>query len=179
MSITFSTEPSPITGFAFTCGHDNGRTEHRFGSYEDARVFLQGELDAHGYTGGLAVCGDVDCCSFGLMHIEAIESDPAPDLNVTNVNARHLLELLGLDSESDEGGCLSGSVSAEDFLGRVLLAQAVSPSDAGIPARQETGLGGVTIVHMGRPVGYSEDRLAALRELADFAINRRRTIQWC
>lgn len=179
MSVTFDTSLSPISGFAFTCGHENGVTEHRFGAYEDARAFLQVEMDTHGYTGGLAVCGDEDYCGFGQMFIHPIESDPAPSLNVSNANARHLLDLLGFSSESDQDGDLSGSTTAEDFLGRVLLAQAVNPADAGVPVLEETGQGGMTLVKMGRRVGYSEDRLESLRELADFAVSRGRAIQWC
>lgn len=179
MSVTFGTELSPISGFAFTCGHDIGMTEHRFGSYEDARAFLQVEHDAHGYTGGLAVCGDMDYCAYGQMFIQALESDPAPTLNVANANARHLLDLLGLVPAADEGGCLSGSTSAEDFLGRVLLAQAVNPADAGVPVVEEVGQGGATMVLMGRRVRYSDERLTTLRQLADFAVDRGRTVQWC
>jgi hypothetical protein len=173
MSITFGTTIGPIEGFAFVCGHDNGLTAHRFGSYEDARTFLQAEYDTHGYTGGLAVCGDVEYCAYGLMSIQAIESDPAPDLNVSNANAMHLLGLLGLPSEPDECGSLGGSTTAEDFLGRVLIAQAVSPADAGVPVTTEVGQGGATMIDMGRRAGYSEDRLTELRELADFAVRFR------
>lgn len=178
MSITFDTSLSPIAGFSFTCGHENGLTEHRFGSYEESRTFLQAEYDTHGYTGGLAVCGD-DYCAYGLMSIQAIESDPAPDLNVSNTNAMHLLGLLGLPAEPDECGSLGGSTTAEDFLGRVLLAQAVSPSDAGVPVTATVGQSGAVLIDMGRRVGYADDRLTSLRTLADFAVDRGRTVQWC
>jgi len=178
MSITFGTTIGPIEGFAFVCGHDNGVTDHRFGSYADARVFLQTERDSNGHTGGLAVCGD-EYCAFGTMFIQAIESDPAPALNVSNTNAMHLLGLLGLPSEPDECGSLSGSTTAEDFLGRVLLAQAVSPADEGVPVTTQKGHGGATMIRMGRRAGYSEGRLTALRELADFAVHRGRDVQWC
>lgn len=176
MSITFGTTLSEITGFGFTCVH--GFTAHRFDSYEEARKALQAEYDTHGDTGGLAECGD-DFCTSGLMSIQAIESDPSPEMNVANDNAMHLLGLLGLPSEPDECGSLGGSTTAEDFLGRVLIAQAVSPSDAGVPVTEETGQGGVTMIRMGRRVGYSDDRLTTLRELADFAVDRGRDVQWC
>lgn len=178
MSITFSTTIGPIEGFAFVCGHDNGVTAHRIGSYDDARALLQAELDTHGHTGGLAVCGD-EYCAFGPMFIQAIESDPAPALNVGNTNAMHLLGLLGFASQPDEDGSLSGSTSAEDFLGRVLLAEAVNPADAGVPVTTAVGQGGVTMIACGRRIGYSDERLVALRELADFAIDRGRDVQWC
>lgn len=169
MSIAFSTPPSDIAGFAFTCGHENGLTEHRFGSYEEASKVLQVEMDAHGFTGGLAVCGDVDYCGYGLMHIQAVETDPSPSMNVTGSNAVHLLKLLGLPSITDEDGSLAGSTAAEDFLGRVLAAQA----DLGErPAAAAPGF------YVGRHPGYSEERLSDLRDLAAFAISRGRQIQW-
>ncbi|MET4144162.1 hypothetical protein [Arthrobacter sp. UYCo732] len=178
MSITFSTALSPITGFAFACGHDNGVTDHRFETYDEARTFLQAEYDARGYTGALAVCGDVDYCAYGMMSVLAIESAPSPEMNVSNANAMHLLELLGLPSTPFEGS-LAGSTTPEDFMGRVLLAEAINPADAGVPVTTTTSEGGATMVQMGRRVGYSEDRLAALRELADFAVDRGRDVQWC
>ncbi|MGX1161047.1 HNH endonuclease [Arthrobacter sp. SLBN-100] len=79
MSITFGTTLSEITGFAFACGHENGLTAHRFETYDEAGRVLQAEYDTHGYTGGLAVCGDVEYCAYGMMSIQAIESDPSPD----------------------------------------------------------------------------------------------------
>lgn len=179
MSITFDTTLSPITGFAFACGHEDGLTEHRFETYGEARAVLQAEYDTHGgVTGGLAVCSD-DFCVYGLMSIQAVESDPAPSMRVSDTNAMHLLGLLGLPSEPDESGSLAGSTSAEDFLGRVLLAQAINPEDAGVPVTTEVGQGGATMMRMGRHPGYSDDRLVCLRELADFAVGRGRDVQWC
>lgn len=174
MSVTFGTSPSAVSGFAFTCGHDNGVTEHRYGSYTDAAEFLQTERDAHGNTGHLAVCGDEWCAASG-MFIHPIQTDPAPDVNVSNHNALHLLDLLGITVEDGEPPM--GSMSAEDFLGRVLLAQAVNPADAGVPATATEGAGS-TVIHCGRREGYSEARLGDLHALAEFAVSRGRTIQW-
>ena len=173
MSVTFSA-PGPIAGFAFTCGHDNGLTERRFGTYADAVAFRQAELDAHGDTGHLTICGD-EYCANCPMFIVAVESDPSPSMNVSEANARHLAGLLGYGEDSESpGGCATG----EDFLGRILLAQAVNPADAGVPVTTTRASGGLTLIDCGRAPGYSEDRLAALRELADFAADRGRTIQW-
>lgn len=71
-----------------------------------------------------------------------------------------------------------GSMPAQDFLGRVLVAQAVNPADAGVPARVMPSEGGATMIDCGRREGYSEDRLGQLHELAEFAVSRGRTIQW-
>lgn len=176
MSVTFGTSPSAVAGFAFTCCHDNGVTEHRYGSYSDAQEFLQAELDAHGCTGHLAVCGD-EWCAGSMLFIHPIQVDPAPELNVSSQNAIHLLGLLGIPFDAEDGA-IAGSMPAEDFLGRVLMAQAVNPADAGVPARTLPSEGGATVINCGRREGYSEDRLAPLHELAEFAVSRGRTIQW-
>lgn len=174
MTIHFGTSTGPIAGFAFTCGHDNGTTEHRFGSYADASEFLLSELNTHGFTGGLAVCGDVDYCGTGRMHIMAVETDPAPSFSATGGNAAHLLQLLGLPSAADEDGCLFGSMPAQDFLDRVLLAQAVN-TDARVPALVAAA---PAFIHVGRGPGYTEQRLAELRVIAEFAVSHGRTVQW-
>lgn len=177
MSVTFTTTPFTISAYAFTCGHDNGVTEHRFGSYQDAVAFRQAELDTHGHAGGLALCGD-DYCAVSGLFVHPIIDDPAPDVNVSNANAVPLLRLLGLPVDlEDEEVELCGTATAEDFLGRIMMAQAVSPSDACMPATEEQGEG-MLLVWCGRRVGYSDDRLVALRELADFAVSRGKTIQW-
>jgi hypothetical protein len=175
MSVTFDTTPSAVAGFAFTCGHENGVTEHRYGNYSDAAEFLQAELDEHGNTGHLAVCGDEDC-QWRRMMVHPIEVDPSPYVNVTTTNAFHLLGLLGITVEDGEHPM--GSMSAADFLGRVLVAQAVSPADAGVPPVTTTYESGTTVINCGRREGYSEDRLEQLHELAEFAVDRKRAIQW-
>lgn len=173
MTIRFSTEMGTIAGFAFTCAHDNGLTAHRFGAYEDARAFLQAEMDAHGFTGGLSVCGDEDYCARGRMHIQAVEADPAPSFDATGSNTAHLLGLLGLPSTPDEDGSFFGSLPAQDFLDRVLLAQAAHV-DTRVPALASAG----PAIYVGRGPGYTEQRLAELRDIAEFGVSRGRTVQW-
>ena len=65
MTVNFSTEISPIAGFAITCGTTTAPPEHRFGTYSDALALLQAEFDAHGFTGGLSVCHDEGYCPRG------------------------------------------------------------------------------------------------------------------
>ena len=51
------------------------------------------------------------------------------EFNCSNLNASGLLDLLGIQvGEAFEERCC-GSMSAEDFLGRVLIAQAINPAD--------------------------------------------------
>lgn len=175
MSVTFSAAPSAVAGFALTCGHENGVTEHRWDAYSDAAEFLMKELDEHGCTGHLAVCGD-EYCRSSRMFTHPILVDPSPEVNVSNANAVHLLGLLGVQVEHD--GELLGSMSAQDFLGRVLVALAVNPADAGIPVTTSTAPSGMTLVDCGRSEGYADRRLAELRDVAEFAVGHDRLIQW-
>ena len=126
------------------------------------------------------------------------------EFNCSNHNAQTLLDVLGIQvGESFEERCL-GEMSAQDFLGRVLVAQAIMPKDEGMPARKLSGadaegysglLGsmlsglaeaeaegksGPTIWDAGRPAGYYDQRLVWCRELADEVISLGEgwVIQW-
>lgn len=194
MSVTFTTSMSDITGFTLDCGvHDNGTTDHRFGTFADAEAFLRAELDAHGCTGHLAVCGD-EFCEGSRMFIHAIEEAPAPQVNVSNINAKHLLTLLGSEPLNEYGDVdLCGGMSGADFMGRILMAIAIAPTDEGTPTYEDTYVDGheapseeggalavktMTVVMCGRREGYSEGRLEELRQLAEFSIATGRDIQW-
>lgn len=162
MSVTFEATLGEVSAFGLTCGHENGVTEHRWGNYADAAEFLQKELDEHGNTGHLAVCGDEDC-RYQRMFTHPILTDPSPQVNVSGGKAVYLLGLLGI--EVDEGEHPSGAMSAHDFLGRVLVAQAINPADAGRPATES----GMLVVNCGRSKGYDDRRLAQLREVGSSA----------
>lgn len=96
----------------------------------------------------------------------------APSVNMTNGNAAQVLDLLGLDFDGNWG-----ETSAEDFLGRVLIAQAlltVATDDAhGLPAVEDRNW-----TDCGRRPGYLADRLADLRRLATWAIDNQATVAW-
>jgi hypothetical protein len=113
------------------------------------------------------------------------------EINLSNSNAQTLLDLLGLRIDQDGDGDWAGSLSADDLLGRVLIAQAIMPADEGMPAYKMTGadysgqsgmLGGLlaglaqaeaegrpspSIWSAGRSAGYFDERLAQVRELAE------------
>jgi hypothetical protein len=94
------------------------------------------------------------------------------DVNVSNANARHLLDALGFDTED-----LTGSAPAEMFEGAVLLALAINPADEGIPAH-ELVPGRSNLIDCGRRAGYTDERLAQLRTLAAFAREQHLTVVW-
>jgi hypothetical protein len=171
MTVQFSTTMGPIAGFAFTCGHSNGLTGHRFDTYEDAVAFRQTEIDTHGHAGGLAVCGDTDDCGQAIMFVQAVETDPAPSFSASGTNTAHLLRLLDLPSAPNEDGGFFGSMPARDFLDRVQAAEArTGASPAPRPA--------APAIHVGRYPGYAEGRLEDLRAIAEFGVSHDRPVQW-
>ena len=101
------------------------------------------------------------------------------EINMSNSNAVLVCESLGINLE-EEGWC--GSLPAQDFLGRVLVALAVSPADEGMPSHDlqpgdDAGPlfgivreGGPRIIQGARRPGYLQERLGQLRELADWAV---------
>lgn len=104
------------------------------------------------------------------FNVDVLTDIPAAEelsVNMSNSNAAVVCAALGIDLDK-LGWC--GSMPAEDFLGRVLVALAVNPSDAGRPATVDAAPGRATFVDCGRPEGYVEERLGQLRELADWAV---------
>ncbi len=95
-----------------------------------------------------------------------------PELNINGGNAAELFNLLGLEFDGD-----FGETPAEDFLGRVLLAQAlldVTTDDGhGRPGHTE---GRWTTC--GRRPGYLADRLTQLHQLATWAHEHDAVVAW-
>ncbi|MFJ4879885.1 hypothetical protein ACIP93_32425 [Streptomyces sp. NPDC088745] len=89
-------------------------------------------------------------------------------VNMANANAARVLDVLGYGYDE-----LCGDAEAEDFLGRVLVALAVAPADAGRPATVDGN-----VIDCGRPAGYTQTRLEELRELAEDACARRLRVAW-
>jgi hypothetical protein len=73
-------------------------------------------------------------------------------LNISKMNAKHLLELLGLDTEN-----LVGEEAADAFVGRVLMTIAMAPADDGVSAFDDGNA-----IECGRAEGYLEARLDEL-----------------
>jgi hypothetical protein len=113
--------------------------------------------------------------AIGLLPGTDEDGDWAPnelDVNMSNSNAATVCAALGLDlNELD----WCGTLPAEDFLGRILVALAVSPVDAGVPVHEVPGPG-ARFIECGRPEGYTQQRLGQLRELADWAVANKATV---
>ena len=102
-------------------------------------------------------------------------ADESPEVLLLDSNARLILENLGLD---DIDGELFGSCPAQDFLGRVLVALAIAPQDAGRPTTVDRSPAGSRIVNYGRVPGFLQDKLVELQALAEYAIEKKLQVVW-
>lgn len=102
-------------------------------------------------------------------------------------NTDHVLATLGLPGTDDHGDAY-GDEPAEVFLGRVLMAIAVAPADAGVPAtvrHVDDGFGGAPLLtadgrwhDLGRRPGYTDRKLAELRALAQWCAAHGHQVAW-
>jgi hypothetical protein len=170
MSTTFYAEMSPIIGHRVHCNCEDVAGE-TYGDYQDAGDRLVALREKQERLDG---CTDEDCLYYG-PYIQALEESPSPEINVTSVNARALLDVLGITRE--ECPDLVGGEAPDAFLGRVLMAQAVNPADAGVPAAEVPGPG-ARFIDCGRDEGYIDERLGQLRTLAEFCVAEGREVVW-
>lgn len=98
-----------------------------------------------------------------------------PVVNITSLNARPVLDALGYPREIDPD--MWGSCEPGDFLGRILMAQAIAPVDEGLEAHQAPGLGAPWI-HCGRDAAHLQRTLASLVEVAEWARDHGRLVVW-
>jgi len=161
MSVSFSPSVNTHVEFKITClcgAVENSTAMTVFPDYVSAsKVFEQG-----GY-----VCDDPYCYVF----VDAFNSEP--EVNLSNGNAVHLLDVLGIQVGEDFSERCVGSMSAQDMLGRVLIALAVSPVSAEVPSYAEGN-----IIYGGRPEGYMQDKLESIRDVAVFAHANGRKVVW-
>jgi hypothetical protein len=186
MSITFEPAPGTPTGFRVgcTCPDNQGPV---FGTYADAEVFYtQHDLFNTTILEVLVGCeylGQEGYCEMGHCSITAVYAEEAPSLNMANGNAIAVLEALGLLGEVTETPFgpvpeAYGSMDAEAFLGRVLAAEVMSVGDPGSLTETHEAEGQATLVLCGRPEGYVDSKLSALREIATWAQVHNVQVQW-
>lgn len=101
-----------------------------------------------------------------------ITTNGGPTINMNNGNAAQILGLLGLPFDGDWG-----EASAQDFLGRVLIAIALV--DTASTDRHGTfDASNGRWVDCGRHPGYLAGRLAELHQLAEQAATNNTPITW-
>lgn len=95
-----------------------------------------------------------------------------PQVNMANGNAAQVLDLLGLDFDGDYG-----DTTAADFLGRVLLAQALLDTTTDDEIGRPEVVGRNWIEWERRP-GYLAEKLTLLHEIATWAHQRHADVRW-
>jgi hypothetical protein len=189
MGVTFTAELVDPAGFVVACCEAAAADRKRFGTYEDAREALRDFELCHMVNGEelrplLPGCSVPEVCPEYEWSVFPVYDDPAPVVEATMVHAVAVLGALGYpvpdNNPADAFACgdLSGVADAAEFAGRVAVALALAPADAGMPAYEDTRPGGPRWHECGRRPGYLQEKLTELAELARWCAERGRRVQW-
>lgn len=138
------------------CGAVNTDVVHP--DYNSAYTFMQSSN---------ITCDDAYC------YVDIVPFVAEPEVQLSNNNAIALLDVLGVGVGERFMERCTGSMSASDLLGRVLIAEAVAPISAEVPSFMEGN-----IMWGGRAEGYIQGKLAGLKEVALFAHESNRVVVW-
>ena len=173
MSVTFfASRPSQCVGFAVSCGVYPAEASFRSPVQPSADLALQAHRDLIAASPALA--DDCECHTQPYV-VQVRDTDSDPTLNVSNANARLILDTLGLPFDECS---LSGSALSEQFLGAVLLAHGLAPAELGVPSYEEVVPGGARMIFVGRPEGYLQSRLDELHAVGVFARDHGVGVSW-
>lgn len=112
-------------------------------------------------------------CSDPYCYADVSPADAEPEVQLSNSNAAVLLDVLGITVGKDWHERCTGSMGAEDLLGRILIAEAIAPISAEVPAFAEGN-----IIWGGRQEGYIQSKLEGLKNVALFGFQHNRNITW-
>lgn len=99
------------------------------------------------------------------------------NVNMSNDNAKDVLDSLGLITTANAMDWYSGEVEADDLVGRCLVAIAVTP-EIELPAAVEVGSAGARLMHPRREASYIPSKCIAIMRLAEEAKKLGRTVVW-
>lgn len=177
MSVTFHPSQSPVIGYRFEC--HCGVVAAKFETVEGAYGFLNiYEADPYQLDG----CTDDLCPSYPQI-ANMYDGAHHEGLNLNNQNAADILRVLGLVEPGQDADIINpevrwcGELPAADFLGRIMVAQAISPESAEKIGYEKPGPGAI-MFESGREAGYIQKKLAELAEVADWAAKHERTVCW-
>lgn len=159
MSTTFTLALGDVLGWKVSCTCPDVHFVH------DELTAALHHLDVGTRIEGCTV--STSCLEYGLF-LTSVEADPAAELDVNDKNAQQILNVLGLSGDRD------GFYEAGDFLGRVLLAQALLPVDSGLVAHDSTSR---WTEGVNRP-GYLDEVLDTLRTIAEHGVRTGREVGW-
>ncbi|MET8768807.1 hypothetical protein [Streptomyces sp. NPDC004658] len=172
MSVLFTAEHRQALAYVVTCGCAPATEQAAvLGSY-GAAVRAAEDAERAGTRRPLPGCVLPDICPYSPLLVEPLDPDGrAPEVEANSANAQLLLSALGLDS--GKGQDAWGQMAADLFLGRVLIALALTPEDPGVPWTQSG-----RHYDGGRSAGYLRRRLLDLHALAEWCAAHGREVSW-
>jgi hypothetical protein len=162
MSVTFTIEANPTGAFEAKC-YDEGK--NTVVAAADSYEGILPQIEAH-----KALCDE--CGHYGLYSQSVMDVSDDLDVNLSNMNARLILDILGIDGGEE----LVGSVPGDVFLGAVMLAQAGDRDDSGVADVVTVTARGTRLTDCGLPAGYYARTFGNLRALAEEAARLGRDI---
>jgi hypothetical protein len=159
MSVTFSVTPAPPVE----------RVTLRFWCDDHDQVVPVGatELEAAAHALLCAECAGYE----GPLADPVLPFEP---LNLANANAAELLGLLGFDGDE----LYAGVIDATELLGRLLVTGALLAPSPELPDRVVSEPGRATLVDLGRPAGYLNDKVERLGVIARWAADHGASVCW-
>lgn len=116
------------------------------------------------------MCGE--CGSYGGVLVDEVHD--FVEVNLANSNAARIMHLLGYTG--DDVYC--GSAAADDFLGRLLVADGLLETSDEREPQTFTGHGGATLIDLGEPAGYLNEKIGLLIDLVNWAKANNSDICW-
>lgn len=159
MSVTFSVTPVPPVA----------EVELRFWCSSPAATVPASDGDVESAAHAL-LCSD--CAVYDGPLVDPVL--PFEQMNLANGNAAELLTLLGFDGDE----LYAGVCDAGELLGRLLVTDALlepSPEKLEMVSKEP---GRATLVDLGRPEGYLNDKVARLAVLARWALQHDAEVCW-
>ncbi|MFR9675869.1 hypothetical protein [Streptomyces sp. TR02-1] len=168
MGIQFTATLEESAGFVVSCFCPEVEVRApRFDSYEEAAAVTR-IANAQPERPGLPGCEDPELCGmYPLYPVPVDSAGPSPVTDLHSQNAARILDLLGMPGDA------CGEIPADDLLGRVLVALALTPEDAGTPTLTDRNF-----TYVGRSAGRLQLHLESLHELAMWCRRRGRTVVW-
>lgn len=158
MSVTFAPAMEAMQ-YQISCGCGEAVAKQIFPSFEVAYKIFTSNVPFE-----KPVCVDEDCALYygKSVRVRAFNED-ALNVNLANMNAAHILGLLGLSNDSQDG-----MAEASWFLGKVQGKLAELPV---VEAQRPT-------FSVGRYTGYEQDVLSRLEIVAAYAAERNAPVVW-
>lgn len=97
-----------------------------------------------------------------------------PQINISYGNAARVMGMLGFEGDDIHGG----HATADDFLGRLLVADGLLETSDARPSSVTRGANGATLIDCGERAGYVNDKIRSLISLAMWAKEHGSDIVW-